>query len=296
MTEESAQLKVGDDLYVVMVDVTTLRERDVNAQVLQPRHMERLTENIRSRGQIESLPYVHCPSDPGQYEIVSGHHRVRAAVAAGITRIPVVLDKRKMRESEVIAKQISFNEIHGSPDEDILRQMIAKLDNVDDMLTTGLPEDMLPTVDKDDTKLLLPAADFDWRMVTLTFLPGVLGQFDEAVKMIDKHSEIVGVARRDQFEGFAKACHTYGLVNNIRSMSTVIAAVTAIAQREILDSEEYEPGEREWVETSAVVGQSMPAEGAVVVRQAINRMLERGEATHPWQALEFMAANYLSEQ
>lgn len=292
MAEGHQRLKVGEDLYVVIVDITELREQDINAQVMQPRHFDRLTENIRNRGQVESLPYVH--DDDGQLEIISGHHRVRAAKAAGLDQIPVLLDERKMRRSEITAKQIAHNELSGSPDEQVLRQMVAMIDNVDDLLATGLPEDMLPTIDPDDTKLLIPAADFDWRLVTLTFLPHVLDQFDEALQIIDKHSEFIGVARRDQFEEFAKAAHAYGMANNIRSMSTVIAAITDIAQREILTTPDYEPAPNEWVATTSVVGQTMPAEAAVVVGQAVQQMLERGDIKHPWQMLEMLAADYLA--
>jgi len=51
----SAELQVGDDLYVMVLPIAAVKEADVNAQVMQPREFERLTSNIRSRGQVESL-------------------------------------------------------------------------------------------------------------------------------------------------------------------------------------------------------------------------------------------------
>lgn len=288
------RLKIGDDLFVVMVDIDSLREQDINAQILQPRKFDRLTENIRLRGQVESLPYVH-QSDPGDpMEIISGHHRARAAKQAGVTKIPVVLDTRKMRKSEVVAKQIAHNELTGTSDEQVLKQMLESIDNVDDLLTTGLPEDFLPTVDPDDSKLLMPHAEFDWRIVTLTFLPADLEKFDEALASIDQHSEIVGVARRDQFGPFAKAAHSYGLANNVRSMSTTIALLTDLAHREIISEEGYDPSPLDWSPTTALVGQTIPSEAAKVVLSAITQMIERGEITHPWQFLEAAAAEYLA--
>jgi len=45
---------------------------------MDKRRMKILTSNIAKRGQLESLPYVY--KDGEQLYIVSGHHRVRAAV------------------------------------------------------------------------------------------------------------------------------------------------------------------------------------------------------------------------
>ncbi|HEU5032745.1 MAG TPA: ParB/Srx family N-terminal domain-containing protein, partial [Spirillospora sp.] len=77
----SQRFPIADGLYVMWLEPTVLREQDVNAQTMSPRHFDRLTENIRGRGMIESLPYVYWPDEEGVPEIVSGHHRCRAARA-----------------------------------------------------------------------------------------------------------------------------------------------------------------------------------------------------------------------
>ena len=138
-------MQIGDDLWIEWRDIADLREQDVNAQQMQPRHMDRLTENIRIRGQIESLPYCHQPDRAGPTSIVSGHHRARAARAAGMKRIPVIVDYQPMTKGRVVAKQIAHNELHGDPDEAILAQLVASLDSVDDLLMSGLDENWLPT-------------------------------------------------------------------------------------------------------------------------------------------------------
>src|SRR5215472_11348643 len=101
-------MQIGDDLWIEWADLAELKEQDVNAQQMQPRQMDRLTENIRIRGQIESLPYCHHPA--------------RAARTAGLKRIPIIVDKQSMSKSRITAKQIAHNELHGEPDKDILAQ------------------------------------------------------------------------------------------------------------------------------------------------------------------------------
>ena len=43
------ELQVGDDLFVMVLEIAALKEADVNAQVLQPRHFERLTKAEAAR-------------------------------------------------------------------------------------------------------------------------------------------------------------------------------------------------------------------------------------------------------
>jgi hypothetical protein len=229
----TGRLQIADDLYVEWVEIAALREQDINAQVMQPRHFDRLTENIRSRGMLESLPYCHRPAGDGPVEIISGHHRVRAARAAGLTHIPALVDYRPMRRSTVIAKQIAHNELHGEADRDVLAHLVAMIDNVDDLLATGLPEDALPTVEPDDTTLAIPHGEFDWRMVTLVFLPHQLTEFKDTVAVIEAGTDMVGVANREQFEAFAAAVHDFGRCRDVRNFTTMVALLIDIARREV---------------------------------------------------------------
>ncbi|MGY3199730.1 ParB N-terminal domain-containing protein [Streptomyces sp. TE5632] len=226
-------MQIGEDLYIKWVDVTSLREQDINAQVMQPRHFERLAGNIRKRGMVESLPYCHQPGGTGPIEVVSGHHRSRAARAAGLQRIPAIIDTRTMRRSEVIAKQIAHNELHGDPDKDVLAQLVAMIDNVDDLIATGLDEEHLPTVEPDDTKLAIPHGEFDWRAATLMFLPHQMEDFKEACTAIASGTDLVGVAPAEVFEEFASAVYAFGRCKDVRNFTTMIALLTDIARREV---------------------------------------------------------------
>ncbi|MFI2434666.1 ParB N-terminal domain-containing protein [Streptomyces sp. NPDC018693] len=226
-------MQIGEDLFIRWVDVASLREQDINAQVMQPRHFERLTGNIRKRGMVESLPYCHQPGGTGPIEVISGHHRSRAARAAGLARIPAIIDTRTMRRSEVIAKQIAHNELHGDPDKDVLAQLVSMIDNVDDLIATGLDENQLPTVEPDDTKLAIPHGEFDWRAATLMFLPHQMEDFKEAVTAIANGTDLVGVAPVEMFEEFAAAVYAFGRCKDVRNFTTMIAMLTDLARREV---------------------------------------------------------------
>src|SRR5438552_334118 len=62
-----------------------LREQDINANVMPVGMFNALVANMRKNGALESLPLCATRvATPHLIEIVSGHHRVRAAVQAGI--------------------------------------------------------------------------------------------------------------------------------------------------------------------------------------------------------------------
>lgn len=294
------RFQVGDDLYVEFVEIAALKEQDVNAQVVQPRHMERLTENIRIRGALEGLPY--CYRDPdaaGPAEIVSGHHRTRAARQAGLTVIPVLMDERKMTRSTVVAKQIAHNEIHGAPDEQILRQLIGMMNTVDDLLMSGLPEDLVPTYADDDTNLALPHVEFEWKLVTLLFLPKRLEAFADAVLMIDNATKLLGVADEEQFGAFARAVHQHGRVFNVKNLAATIAAVTETAAREVAELLADGVQNTSWSRTGPIVGTQMPTEAAEVVAQALaaagfDAGLSDEDPHRKWRALELVCADFLA--
>jgi ParB/Sulfiredoxin domain len=234
----SDALRIADDLYVVLVDLELLHEQDLNAQVMKPEHFERLTANVRQRGQLESLPYCSRPPGQARIEILSGHHRVRAARAAGLERIPILLDTAPMTRSQKVAKQIAHNALVGESDRDVLAQMVALLDDVDDLLMTGLDESELPSLASEETVPLgIPAAAFEWRLMSLSFLPHQLERFEELVDALDGQAELVGVVPVELFEPFVRAVQRYGFRQNIRAMGTTIAQLTEIALAELAKEE-----------------------------------------------------------
>ena len=282
---DATRFPIGDGLYVIMVDTSSLKEQDINAQIMQPREFDRLVENIRERGGLESLPYTHQPNLTGPISIVSGHHRFRAARAAGLNRIPVIVDAQEMSRGKIISKQIAHNELHGSPDEEILRQLVSQITEVDDLLRTGLDDDWMPTVEKDDTTLAIPHAEFDWRLVALTFLPKQLAEFSNVMKMIEAKTDLVGVADMDQFELFAKTALQHGRQWQIKSMSSSLLHLARMAGRRI----EVENDEAvEHVETLLGTDQ-VAAEQAEVIRKAMDATGQ----SDPADALAALANAYL---
>lgn len=296
------RLEVGPDLFIELVDVADLVEQDVNAQVMAPKHFDRLTENVKQRGALESVPYGSIRPD-GRIDVISGHHRGRSAKAAGVDRVAVLVDYAPMTRSEMTAKQIAHNELTGNPDENVLRQMVASLDAPSDFLTTGLPDEYLPMAPPDTTKLFTPGPNFSWKVVTFEFLPRDLDDFKGATVAIEGRPDLVGVAPLELYERFARAVVQLGKLRDIRSVGTTIAYLTRVAMAELEGAErdlddqhpvtEVTEVPEDWVPVPLV--DAMPASAADVVRLAIEAMVEsQEEPMLPAQALELICADYLA--
>src|SRR4051794_35350405 len=68
------------------LDPKSLKRREVNARFMTPEQFKRLVTNVKIDGALTEI--VLCCQDPdGSVEILSGHHRQEAAIAAGMDLI-----------------------------------------------------------------------------------------------------------------------------------------------------------------------------------------------------------------
>jgi hypothetical protein len=300
---------LGHEMEIREVRIDDLREQSVNPQVLEPKKFERLTENVRGRGMLESLPYTWLGPEADQIQIVSGHHRVRAARAAGQAKVHVLVDRQLLTRSQVVARQIAHNELHGEPDIESLRELAAEMTSVDDMLGSGLDEDFFSNLPATDTvQFFQPQANFDWRTVNLTFLPHQFERFQEIIDHLDGTVNLVGVGAVEGFEEFAKVVANYARIEDIKSVGTTLARLVQMALDEIKAKELLTPDEdgvidplgdadpEVWVPLAAVTrSRNIPLSAAQVIDRALDVMMADGDTgiQNRWQALEFLAADYL---
>lgn len=223
------ELDLGLEIWSLVI--SNLKEQDINAQVMDDRKMKILTSNIKNRGTLESLPYVHKKGDT--FSIVSGHHRVRAANAAGLKTIYALVDTNELTKSQIVSKQIAHNELVGTADSEILAELVKQMQEVDDIIASGLPEKFLNQIAQQSPVMDLPQLDFDWRTLQLVFLPEQLKEFQSLVKMVDSKAEFVGVANVSQFDEFSKAMVQFGKTRNIKSIGATIQLLTEIALKEV---------------------------------------------------------------
>lgn len=237
------RFEIAVDLYVVKVEIAELREQDVNAHTMPPAKFERLVENVRSRGALESLPYCWQPGGEGPIEIVSGHHRVRAAQAAGLHEIAVLLDVARFARSTAIAKQLAHNALVGVDDPDLIQALLAEIDNPDDKLATGLPASVLEgQAEAEVASMFAPRIDFDYRTVSFAFLPHQQADLDRLIGLLEGRQDLVVVAPIEQYDELLKVAARYARLKQVRSGATAITLMVrgALAELEAAEVENVE--------------------------------------------------------
>ncbi len=240
-TEESGRiaaletgLEVGPDLYVVKVPIADLREQDVNAHTMSPTKFERLVENVKERQALESLPYCHAPGGKAPIEIVSGHHRVRSAHAAGLSEIAILLDLLPMPRSKVVAKQLAHNQLVGSDDPDLIAQLLAEIDSPDDRLATGFSAEVLAGQEQVDVAAMFaPRIDFDYRTVSFAFLPHQQAEVERLIELLEGRQDLVVVAPIEQYDELLKIAARYARLKGVRSGATAITLMVRLALAEL---------------------------------------------------------------
>lgn len=284
---------MGSGLQIVKGSISHLQEQDVNARIMNDQMQDQLTANIQKRGQLESLPYVALAE--GKLKIISGHHRIRSARAAGIKEIFYILDVSGLTRSQEASKQLAHNAINGFDDQSTLREIAKMLATVDDMLESYIGKEILgePTAEFD--KLISPSVEFDFKTIVFAFLPYQIANLDLLVKHLEKHgAEIIGTAPHELGRRFAETLAKYQQFQDVRNLGAAIASMVEAAN-EKMDVAGYDPA-GEWTYLTKVFGSnSIPKEAADVIEDALKKAEKEGIVTkkNRWQLIEYLFADYL---
>jgi len=195
-----AERAFGGKARLAIVDPTTLAYPKKNARFLERATFEQLTANIRNDGMLSSVPLCHERVD-STLEIISGTHRVKAAVRAGIPEVLVIVLPTQ-EESRRIAAQLSHNAIAGQDDPGLLRELWQQIKCIEDRLYSGLDSDMLGQLERID--FLGTGADGPKpKQIVLWFLDSEVQAFEallDRVMELPSTAEIIYLAPRAEYE------------------------------------------------------------------------------------------------
>lgn len=218
----------GFGLEIWKVHVDALKEQKTNARVMSNKLFERLVKNVGDDKRLESLPFCY-QNDEGQFEIISGHHRIRSARVAGITEIFVLVDPKHLTKDEVVSKQLAHNAIAGQDDTQILADLYTKIENVLERAKTGIDAESLKLNQFNPVSLQGLSFKFDTRTILLTFLPTGYNRVEEAMKCVEKRDQIA-LAHADDFQPFVDTLKQVSANENVRNVSAVLLRMCEIVK------------------------------------------------------------------
>lgn len=217
------------------VSLESLHEQDINPRSMPQRMFDQLIDNVKNSGVLESVPL--CAYVNNRIEIISGHHRVRAARAAGVKNI-LVLVYDDITHSRLRSKQLAHNTISGTDDPEMVRRVWSEILDVqaqfeayvDPRVFNAIPEPVKFTPVDVNVQALV-------KTVMIIFLPTQALDFAQAVDMINPKGEVdrIYLASKDTYDGWKVALSKVREDCDIVSLPTAIAEMARLAV-ETLDS------------------------------------------------------------
>ncbi len=285
---------MGSGLVIAKVLIDKVKEQDINARIMKKEMQDQLTMNIKNRGQLESLPLLAEVN--GVLEIISGHHRIKSARAAGMKIFIAIIDVSGLSRSKIAAKQLAHNAISGFDDQSTLREIVKMLNDVDDMMESFVGKDILEEPLAQYDKLLSPSVQFDFKNITFTFLPHQVKDMDVLLKALSSYApDIIGVASYDECQKFIEALSKYQKFSDIRNVGAAVhSMIETVVEK--MDDAGFDDTD-DWTYLTKIFGSNaIPAESAEVIKKALKKAEKEGSITskNRWRLIEILATDYLA--
>jgi hypothetical protein len=294
-----------DEPIVVRRILKDLTQLPLNAQVMASETYNQLVKNLTDDGYLTSTPLVY--SGDGEYEegaelVLSGNHRVQAAIDAGIEEANFLLISQKLPKARQIAIELSHNAITGEPDLAILKQRYEDIEDVDFRAYAGLDDKTLELLGKIEVQGL-SEANLDFQTVQLVFLPDEADAARAAFDTLGRAVDETWVAAYKDYNGVLDALASAHSSHNIGNIATALGVLVSLAERHLtdlqdgyLDPSSPEPRHKGHVGLEVVLGsRTVPAATAASLTRALKTAVDSGkvEAGKPWQLLDLLIADYL---
>lgn len=294
----------------IKIDPKRLKLLKLNARYMRHETFMRLVENIKHDKTLTSVPFcaildyyqksdqIPRYDDTGEpiYEVLSGNHRIKAAIAAGLQTVEVMVTDEPLTPDQRKAIQLSHNELTGEDDPATLKLIYESIENIDLRLYSGL----------DDKKLQLLAevkpgslneAHLEFQPLTMIFLPEELESVNElmdTVKAMTKGAKATWITRWNEYDKYMDALEDASRSSGVKNVATALMVILEIFSRHITDlqdgflDENLEPIKDipGYVPLSAIFGETIvPPKTASMLRKAIAKKKGDGKKAH-YEALE----------
>jgi ParB-like chromosome segregation protein Spo0J len=195
MAKPSSRAVKPGKLQIKHADPRSLNPAAYNPRKITPRELAKLRTSIRSFGFVEPVVVRAATND-----IIGGHQRVKAAIAEGLKRVPVV--RLEITEQKAKALNLALNRIHGEWDVPKLRTLLDELagDEFDLKLTGFEPAEIEQLAN--DSRAAIEEVDLRPPPSVVWILCGipldVYGEVREHVAALETHATISIQASRDK--------------------------------------------------------------------------------------------------
>jgi len=214
------------------IDPREIRLLDLNARYMRHEEFARLVENVRRDGQLSSTPFL-CREPDGVYLCLSGNHRAKASIEAGLPRIICLATDDPLTEDQKIAIQLSHNSIAGQDDPATLKLLYEKILDVDMKKYSGLDDKTLELLDK-FSSISMSEANLSYQTLSIVFLPDELRAAKQTVKEALEHAKCtdeIWLARFNEYDAWLDAQEVASSSYNVKNVATAIGLILHVFER-----------------------------------------------------------------
>jgi hypothetical protein len=278
------------------VRLADLELLELNARFMRHETFRQLVENVKRDGGLTSVPFAAWQKESGKYRVLSGNHRVRAAIEAGFEEADVMLTDDKLSHDREVALQLAHNAIAGEDDPAVLKQLYESLEEIDWRAYSGLDDATLELFEKIDVGQL-SEAPLEWTSLALMFLPDELESVEEVFAsardlVVQDKKWLVRWGQYDALlDELATAAAAHGVSNQAAALDVVLAIVRK-HRHEFAAGWLDEDGElvhKGSVPIASVLGSDrIPAKVAALLKKRLDPIAGRNEIppAEMWRALE----------
>lgn len=202
-----------------------------NAHYMDKVTLDKLVHNVAEDGFLSQLPFGMLQSD-GKYLILSGNHRLKAAIKAKLEYILILYVDEVPKEKQ-IAYQLSHNALVGKDDLKMLKEIFEEMRTIEAKEYSGLND--IDFIDLEQVKTTqINDEDIEFTEMKFLFIQSraneVKGVLDALAKykIDEKTSLIFG-----DFEAFIKAVTEIEKKFDIKSMTVAFSKMIDICQEHL---------------------------------------------------------------
>jgi ParB-like chromosome segregation protein Spo0J len=270
-------------------DPRSLTLLEMNARFMRHETYQRLVENIREDGCLQQWPFVHYDAATGIRRVLSGNHRVQAAIDAGLDEIDWTETDEPLPPDRQTAIQLAHNAIVGEDDPATLKRLYESIENIDARLYAGLDDQtlgLLATVDTDS----IAEANLDFLTLQIVFLPHEYDRAEAALKEAAHYgaADRRWLARNAQYEATLEALNAAQASYKIGNRATALDVVLDVFDRHVedlrdgwYDDRTGEPRHDNAIPVQTILGPTLPAKLASRLRHTLEQIATRDSVTIP---------------
>ena len=214
-TKKTENLKIEIET-IALADV---KEAKVNPQRMNEKDFARLVESIRRDGALSSAVLLN--RTPEGLFCISGHHRIRAAIKAGLSTVPAMVTDN-LPKSTAIRLQLQHNDIHGEPDGELARMLQMEL-SIEDLELVDAFDDLTAPI-----KGMEFAVEQEMSVITMSLVPETGEQFMALILDTigtDAEMYLLGEAEYEAMKSYLTLAYKRGYKVTGRAISKMVEVV-----------------------------------------------------------------------